>query len=57
MCVFQSEYIANSEFVINVNLSLVINEIHKWRHDTEQITTNIMTRIDTLEETYPKAHI
>ncbi|CAG2205133.1 unnamed protein product [Mytilus edulis] len=49
--------IVNSDYVANVILSLGTNDISKHRSDTEQITANLTTCIDTLKTKYPNARI
>ncbi|CAG2212346.1 CNBP [Mytilus edulis] len=55
--VCQSDNIVNSDYVANVILSLGTNDISKHRSDTEQITANLTTCIDTLKTKYPNARI
>ncbi|VDI05459.1 Hypothetical predicted protein [Mytilus galloprovincialis] len=55
--VCQSDNIVNSDYIANVILSLGTNDISKHRSDTEQITANLTTCIDTLKTKYPNARI
>ena len=47
----------NSDYVTNVILSLRTNDISKLRSDTEQITANLTTCIDTVKTKYPNPRI